>query len=85
MKKFFKGLLLLSLLLCLTLGAIGCGNTGWKKEDVTVSLPNQIIQSSNGGFVAESDNNVYLINGMGSSTTSNSFGAPIKGSLVATT
>ncbi len=83
MKKFFKGLLLLSLLLCLTLGAIGCGNTGWKKEDVTVSLPNQIIQSSNGGFVAESDNNIYLINGMGSSTTSNSFGTPIKGSLVA--
>ncbi|MBR5192504.1 MAG: hypothetical protein IKW33_03755 [Clostridia bacterium] len=83
MKKILKNVLLFALVACLLIGAVGCGSIGWKKEDVTVSLPNEIITSSNGGFVAESDNNIYVINGLGSSTNSNKFGEPIKGSLIA--
>lgn len=36
-----------------------------------------------GGFIAETDNYIYFINGVGTSTDKNDFGTPIKGSLMA--
>ena len=49
----------------------GTSMTDWKE---VVSI---------GGFVAETQNYLYYINGIGTSTESNTFGAPVKGSLMA--
>ena len=36
-----------------------------------------------GGFIAETENYIYYLNGIASSTAKNSFGAPVKGALMA--
>lgn len=65
-------------LLAVTFTACGGGFNGtslkdWGKTD----------GYTNGGFVRETENYVYLINGTGSNKDDNTFGAPIKGSLIA--
>lgn len=82
MKKLTKGLLTVSLAACIA-GAVGCANNGdaWKGTDFTNY--GAVISAANGGFVAETENYVYFINGVGSSSSNNAFGTPIKGALVA--
>lgn len=78
MKKLFKILLLASLSLVSAICVIGCkGASSW---DGT-SLKNWGAVVSNGGFVAETENYVYFINGVATYTDDNTFGAPVKGSL----
>lgn len=79
MKKFLA-LLLTTVLAAAIALASGCGGSkGWTKP--TLTTPGNLIGAN--GFVAETDNYLYLINGLGSSTADNAFGAPVKGSLIA--
>ena len=83
MRKLTKSLLTVSLAAMIA-GAVGCGGNGsdaWKGTDFTNY--GNVIAETNGGFVAETDNYVYFINGIGSSSSDNTFGTPIKGALVA--
>lgn len=60
--------------------AVACSDgASWTKP--TLTNPGSVV--SHGGFLAETENYVYVINGSGDSTADNAFGAPVKGSLVA--
>lgn len=79
MKKILLGIIACLLIGCMAL-ATACGSSSsWQKPSLT--NPGKTI--SDGGFVAETENYVYVINGVGSSANDNTFGAPVKGSLVA--
>ena len=83
MRKLTKSLLTVSLAACIA-GAVGCnanGSDAWKGTDF--KNYGTVVAETNGGFVAETDNYVYFINGVGSSSSDNTFGTPIKGALVA--
>ena len=83
MNKLTKGLLTISLSAMLVGTAAACGGNSdsWKGTDFTDY--GAVKVEANGGFVAETDNYVYFINGIESSSSDNTFGTPIKGSLVA--
>lgn len=79
MKKIL--LLMITVVLAVSAAfAVGCGS-GASFKKPTLNNPGKVI--SDGGFLAETDNYVYVINGVGTSTDDNSFGKPVKGSLVA--
>ena len=83
MKNLTKGLLTVSLAAAFV-GAVGCnanGSDAWK--GTTFTDYGNVKAEANGGFVAETDKYVYFINGVGSSSSDNTFGTPIKGALVA--
>ena len=79
MKRFFKCLIFALAVVCMAVAFAGCGNSTW---DGT-SLKTWGAVKSNNGFVAETEHYVYFINGKGSNTEDNSFGVPVKGSLMA--
>ena len=83
MNKLTKGLLALSLSAAIIgAGACGCSDSeAW--EGTTFTDYGAVIEQSLGGFVAETDKYVYFINGVGDTSSDNSFGTPIKGTLVA--
>ena len=82
MKKFiWKTVLFLLAASLFIMTACDCGGNGWSKDNVTLKEWGEV--KSNGAFVAETENYVYYINGAGDSTADNSFGAPVKGALVA--
>lgn len=81
MRRIFKSLFIALALVCLAVCFVGCGNSNW---DGT-SLKSWGAVKSNHGFVAETENYIYFINGKGANTDDNSFGAPVKGSLMAIT
>lgn len=83
MNKLTKGLLTMTFAATLC-GAAACGGNAsdaWEKP--SFKDYGAVVSSTLGGFVAETDNYVFFINGVGSSSADNSFGKPIKGSLVA--
>lgn len=79
MKKIFIkvlcGLLAVSMLLALT----ACDSKKW--QGTTMKGWGDVV--SVGGFVAETENYLYYINGIGTSSASNKFGKPVKGALMA--
>lgn len=81
MKKTFIKLLIsaLSLVFVFT-GLFACGGSSWSPKNVTLTNPGAVKE--NGGFIAETENYLYFINGIGTSTDDNALGAPVKGSLV---
>ncbi|MBO5714384.1 MAG: hypothetical protein J6R83_03055 [Clostridia bacterium] len=79
MKKLVKSLLLTLAVVCMAIAFVGCGGSKW--DGTTLTSWGAV--KSNNGFVAETENYVYFINGKGTNTEDNSFGAPIKGSLMA--
>lgn len=83
MNKLTKGLFTVSLAAAFALGAAcGGGNSdSWKGNAFTDY--GEIKAETLGGFVAETDNYAYFINGIGSSSSDNSYGTPVKGALVA--
>lgn len=82
MKKILAGIISSLMAVCLLIVAgCSCGGTNWKKEDVTLKDWGDVV--SNGGFVAETKNYVYFINGIGASGEENEFGMPVKGTLMA--
>lgn len=78
MKKVVTFLLLLATLVCSGF-AVACGAPEWNGTSLNDG-GNVVAQ---GGFVAATDKYVYFINGQGDYTADNTFGAPIKGSLMA--
>ena len=83
MRKFLSRtiMLLLAAVIFAVAAACSCGGSDWDKDDVTLTDWGKVL--NNGGFIAETENYVYYINGAGDSTEDNTFGKPIKGSLVA--
>ena len=82
MNKLTKCLLTLSLSAAIVGTAAACGgSSSWNGTDFTDY--GAVKLETNGGFVAETDNYVYFINGIESSSADNTFGTPVKGSLVA--
>lgn len=83
MKKSFVKIIATALCACLLCtGLVACGDKdGWKKENVTLKNWGNVISAD--GFVAETDNYVYYVNGIGDSTADNEFGKPVKGALMA--
>lgn len=81
MKKFIKVITFLLAVVCLSTAFVGCGKSDWGGT----TLNKWGAVKSNNGFVAETENYVYFINGQGSNTEDNTFGAPVKGSLMAIT
>jgi len=79
MKKILTKILCGALALVMLLGLTACSEKSWKAGE----LKNGGEVVSNGGFVAETQNYLYYINGVANSTEDNTFGAPIKGSLMA--
>ena len=80
MKKILAKIICAALALCIALTTlVGCADTTWSG---TVTLVNSGNVISNGGFIAETENLLYFINGVGTSTADNKMGAPVKGSLM---
>lgn len=84
MKKTWKKLLIsaLSLVFVFT-GLFACSGNSWDSSSVTLKNGGAVVDTEMSGFITETENYVYFINGIGSSSADNSFGAPVKGSLVA--
>ncbi len=81
MKKLGKYLLAL-LLAAATCFGFACGSSsGWRGTGVTDN--SAVSTETLGGFVAETENYVYFINGVGVYSDDNSFGTPVKGALAA--
>ena len=84
MKRIFYGLLICVLSVSVCLGLVACGGVNWNAEkEVTLKNPGEVKTETLGGFIAETDNYIYFINGIGTSSADNTFGAPVKGALLA--
>ncbi len=80
-KRLFK-ILGLALSVVMLFGAFaGCGSAKWKGSDM--SNWGDVKKESLGGFVAETENYLYYINGIGTSSNDNTLGTPTKGALYA--
>lgn len=77
--KLLKLILALTLAVVTAVCAVACGEGNWK-ANVSLTNPGKVIK--NGGFVIETENNVYFINGEESYTASNKLGTPVKGALM---
>ncbi len=76
--------LLIAILTCITaLCAIGLTACGSSSNWVKPTLTNGGNVISLNGFIAETDNYLYFINGVADYSSDNTFGAPVKGSLMA--
>lgn len=81
MRKILTKIICAVLMVCLLCsGLVGCGS--WKNEDLKAKLDGAGAFVQDGGFVAETENYVYFINGLGDSTADNTLGAPLKGALL---
>ena len=79
MKRIIATILSLAIAFSVSVCVTGCGSSNkWTEPTLTTwgSVKNV------GGFIAETDNYIYYINGMGSNKDDNTFGAPVKGSLM---
>ncbi len=85
MKKTLSKIIIAVLALCLMLSAVACGGSSWKWDasKVTLKPENAGALISAGGFIAETENYVYYVNGAGDSTADNTMGKPVKGALYA--
>lgn len=79
MKKILLGLIS-ALLVAVSVLAAACGSNG---SFVAPGFNNFGEAKEQGGFVCRTDNYVLFINGSGSSSGDNAYGAPVKGSLMA--
>lgn len=79
MKKILLSTLAFILVACTALAGACSDSVSWTKP--TLNNPGEVISA--GGFLAETENYIYVINGNGGSTSDNRFGAPVKGSLIA--
>lgn len=78
MKKFLKILTIVSMFLLITILMVACSETKWNGSSVKDA--GKVI--SNNGFVAETENNVYFINGIANREDNNEFGASVRGTLM---
>ena len=80
MKKLLKTIIIFVLALSTCFGLVACGDGAGSWTGT--SLKNWGEAKTQGGFVAETDNYVYFINGQADYTNDNSYGTPVKGSLM---
>ena len=80
MKKILTKILLCLLVVCMAFGVTACSTASWQGTSMKNWGSNV---TSNGGFLVETDNYVYYINGSTSYGDDNTFGAPVKGALMA--
>lgn len=81
MRKILLKVLTGALMICILVsGLIACSSssTDWKKP--TLNNPGEV--KNNGGFITETDNYLYFINGVANYEDDNTFGAPVKGALM---
>ena len=78
MKKIIACLLTLFVCLVAVFTVTACDGGG--KPTTTMTNYGKVL--SNDGMVAETENYIYYINGIGTSTDDNSFGKPLKGALM---
>ena len=78
MKKFIAGFITVVLSLTAILGLSACKGG---KETTTMKNWGEVV--SVGGAIAETENYLSYINGLGSSAEDNTFGKPVKGALLA--
>ncbi len=64
-----------------TFAFVGCGSSAYKGETLTKDT-SAVDLSTNGGFVVETGDFVYFINGVEAYTADNAYGTPVKGSLM---
>ena len=82
MKKLLAKIIVGALALCMLCSSlIACSDSEWK-GNVSLKPAGAGEVVSNGGFIAETANYLYFINGVGSSTADNTMGAPLKGALM---
>jgi hypothetical protein len=67
-------------MLCSSL--IACANNNWSGSNLSLAPSKAGSLVENGGFIAETENYVYFINGMADSNADNTLGTPIKGALL---
>ena len=79
MKKILVKILVCALAVICAFGMVACGDNDW--QGTSMKSPGAVL--SNGGFLAETENYVYYINGFTSYGDDNEFGTPVKGSLMA--
>ena len=80
MKKILAKVFCLILIICVAVSTlIACSKSSWKG---TVTLTDAGEVKENGGFIAETDEYLYFINGLETSTADNTMGAPLKGALL---
>ena len=78
MKKLLTALLTLVLVVLTAFSLTACDKNGFEGT----SMKNWGAIKTTGGVITETDNYVYFINGITTSSGDNSFGAPVKGSLM---
>lgn len=79
MKKILTKLICTALVLCMACSSlIACSSSSWSGS---VTLKNAGALKEVGGFIAETENYVYFINGKAESTDDNTLGTPLKGAL----
>lgn len=78
MKRILAKLMILILAVC-TVGLTACGGSSWKGTTMTNWGEGSVV----GGFIGQTSNYVYYINGIGTSSGDNTFGATVKGALMA--
>ena len=81
MKKFFTAIIACVLSLLVFMGVSACKGGSW--GGTTMNGWGAVDSSENGGFLVETENYLYFINGIGVSTADNTFGTPMKGALMA--
>ncbi len=84
MKKNLLKILCVALcasLLCV--GLTACGGEKWKGTSMTNPGETDKAEYVKGGFIYETENYLYFINGVATSSDNNKFGKPVKGALMA--
>lgn len=80
MKKLLAKIVCTMLVLVMAVATlIGCSGSDWSGK-VTLKDSGEVLE--NGGFIAETENYIYFINGIGVSTSNNKMGEPLKGALM---
>ncbi len=79
MKKILIKIFLCVLACCMLFSFTACDEVKWNGT----TMKNWGDTISNDGFISETQNYIYYINGIGNSSKNNTFGVPVKGALMA--
>ncbi len=84
MKKIVRFIVLMLAVIMMASSFVACSNNEDAGDWTGAALKNwgREILETNGGMVAETQNNVYFINGSGDAKGDNTLGVPVKGALV---
>ncbi len=83
MKKIFVKIAVCVMALLMVVGVVGCKKTEWPGTSMKNWGAIDATVSADGGFIGETENYYYFINGVADNADDNTFGAPVKGALMA--